>query len=53
MIEAQHGHRPGGTADRRAGRVGIHRAARADPAGLAGRGVHGADVRQRRVRHSQ
>ena len=40
------GHRPGGAQDRRAGRVGRHRPARADPAGLAGGGVPGNDLRQ-------
>ena len=44
-------HRPSGPADRRAGRVGIGRAVRADaPAALTGGGVHGDDRRQRGVR---
>ena len=50
---AAHGHRPGVVPDRRARRVRVHRAARADPAGLAGRGVHGADVRQPGIRRAR
>src|SRR6185437_13383392 len=50
---AAHGHGPRGAAGRRARRLRVDRAARADPAGLAGRGVHGADVRQRGVRRAR
>ena len=44
------GHRPPGLADRGDRGVRVGGAARADPAGLAGGGVHGTHVRQRRVR---
>jgi ABC-2 type transport system ATP-binding protein len=50
---AAHGHRPGVVPDRRACRVRVSRAARADPARLAGRGVHGTDLRQPGVRRAR
>ena len=50
---AAHGHGPRGAAGRRARRVRVDRAARADPAGLAGRGVHGTDVGQRGIRRAR
>ena len=50
---AAHGHGPGVVPDRRARRVRVPRAARADPAGLAGRGVHGTDFRQRGIRRAR